>query len=124
MWPPNLSPMATTETVFIVESDHSVRVGLTRLLGAAGYSIRGYATAEEFVAALGPDTSGCLVLDTSVENLSTEIGTLENRLAIIVITAQDDEESRRTAKQLNAAAYFRKPVDGTALLDAIRFAQQ
>ncbi len=68
--------------------------------------------------------SGCLVLDTSVENLSTEIGTLENRLAIIVITAQDDEESRRTAKQLNAAAYFRKPVDGTALLDAIRFAQQ
>jgi DNA-binding NarL/FixJ family response regulator len=41
--------------------------------------------------------------------------------ALIVIAANDDPESRKQARAIKAKAFFRKPVDGTALLDAIRW---
>ncbi|MCA9417951.1 MAG: DNA-binding response regulator, partial [Candidatus Omnitrophica bacterium] len=40
----------------------------------------------------------------------------------IFITAYDTEEARCQAKRQGAVAYFRKPVDGQALLDAINWA--
>ena len=43
-------------------------------------------------------------------------------LPIIVVTADDDPETRRKARRMKAAGFFRKPVDGTALLDAIEWA--
>ena len=44
------------------------------------------------------------------------------RLPIIVVTADDDLATRHKAQQLKASAFFHKPVDGSALLDAIDWA--
>jgi FixJ family two-component response regulator len=41
------------------------------------------------------------------------------RLPVILVTAHDTEETRDIAQRAGAAAYFRKPVDDQALLDAI-----
>ena len=43
-------------------------------------------------------------------------------LPIIGITAEDDLEIRQIAKIMKAMGFFRKPVDSTALLDAIDLA--
>jgi len=43
-------------------------------------------------------------------------------LPIIVITADDDPTSREKAQKIKAVGFFRKPVDGTALLDAVGWA--
>jgi len=40
-------------------------------------------------------------------------------LPVIVITGHDGPESRTRASVMAREAYFRKPVDGQALLDAI-----
>ena len=42
-------------------------------------------------------------------------------LPFILLTAHDTEETRHAARSAGAAAYFRKPVDIEALLDAIQW---
>ncbi len=95
---------------------------------AAGYRVREFASANEFLDALENDVSGCLlVLDARMPGLSGEElqAELEARgvdLPTLVVTADDDPETRRKAQKMKAAGFFRKPVDGTALLDAIDWA--
>jgi hypothetical protein len=40
------------------------------------------------------------------------------------VTADDGLGSRQIAEELNAVAFFRKPIDGMALLDAIAWAMR
>ena len=46
----------------------------------------------------------------------------KTEIPLIVITGSDDADTRKLARQAGATAYFRKPVDADALLDAIRWA--
>ncbi|HME44651.1 MAG TPA: hypothetical protein VKF36_16295 [Syntrophorhabdales bacterium] len=55
--------------------------------------------------------------DESVRRAARKIG-----IPVIVVSAYDDEPTRQLARELGAVAFFRKPVDGQALLDAIWFA--
>jgi len=113
--------------VFIVDNDPSARNGLTRLLRTAGHDGRGFASLSEFLDALGQKTSGCVVLDAAMlglsgEKLRAEIKAHGVHLPIIVVTAKDDPETRQKARKMRAVGFFSKPVDGTALLDAIDWA--
>ena len=116
-------------SVFVVDEDLSARRGIARLLYTAGFDVRDLSSANELREALGHETPGCAVLDTGlleevVDELQTKIGTGGCDLPIIVMTAHDDPQSRRQALLLNAIGYFRKPIDGPALLDAIDWAMQ
>jgi FixJ family two-component response regulator len=118
--------MTRTNYVFIVDDDPSARSGLTRLLRTAGHDVRNFATANEFLDSLDPEMTGCLVLDIrmpglSVEELQAKLEARGTHLPIIVITGDDDPEARRKAQNIKAVGFFRKPVDGTALLDAIKW---
>jgi FixJ family two-component response regulator len=118
--------MTRTNYVFIVDDDPSARSGLTRLLRTAGHDVRIFATANEFLDSLDPEMTGCLVLDIrmpglSVEELQAKLEARGTHLPIIVITGDDDPEARRKAQNIKAVGFFRKPVDGTALLDAIKW---
>lgn len=119
--------MPSENCVFVVDDDSSARKGLARLLRTAGHDVRDFASANEFLDALHPETCGCLVLDARMPELSSKElhEALEARgicLSIIVVTADDNEETRQNAKEMKADGFFRKPVDGTALLDAIDWA--
>jgi FixJ family two-component response regulator len=121
--------MAIARRVFVVDDDLSSRRGLARLLRAAGHDTLDFASADEFLNAFDPETSGCLVLDArmpgmSGEELQAELVDRGADLAIIMITGDDDPETRRRALTMRAAGFFRKPVDGTALLDAIAWAMR
>jgi FixJ family two-component response regulator len=121
--------MSETRRVFVVDDDECARRGLARLLRAAGHDVREFAPADEFLDAQQPESSGCVLLDLRMPGLSGEElrAELDSRCAdlpIIVVTADDDPETRRQARVMNAVAFFRKPVDGTALLDAIAWAMR
>jgi two-component system response regulator TtrR len=121
--------MAIAQRVFVVDDDLSARRGLARLLRAAGHDTLDFASADEFLDAFDPETSGCLVLDArmpgmSGEELQAELVARDAHLSIIMITGDDDPETRRKALAMRAAGFFRKPVDGTALLDAIAWAMR
>ena len=119
--------MRLTRRVFVVDEDQSARNGFARLLRTAGYDVREFRTAREFVDALEPDATGCVLLDSSTpgmssEDLQREFQARNADLTIICVTADGGLGSRQIAEELNAVAFFRKPVDGTALLDAIAWA--
>ncbi len=121
--------MANADRIFVVDDDKSASRGMTRLLRTADYSVRSFASTEEFLAALESEMPDCVVMDVGAPGLSFEKlqAGLEARgvnLPIIVVTAHDDPETRRRAKQLNALGFYRKPVDGTCLLDTIEWTMQ
>jgi len=119
--------MMVTDRVFVVDDDLSARKGLTRLLRTAGHHVQAFGSAEVFLDALVAEQTGCLVLDAGAEGLSAKElrAALESKHAdvtIIVVSADDQRDLRRMASAMKAVAFFRKPVDGTALLDAIEWA--
>ncbi len=58
---------------------------------------------------------------SSVEELVKELKCCQSKINIIVISVDDDLESKKIAKEIGAVGFFRKPVDGTALIDAIHW---
>ena len=121
--------MANANSVFIVDDDDSARRGIARLILTANYSVRDFASSNEFLEALESEVPGCVVMDAgspgiSSEKLQAELKARDVLVPIIIVTTHDDSETRRRAQKLNAFGFFRKPVDGTALLDAIDWAMR
>jgi len=120
----NFTNMNDKQKVFVVDDDASARKGIARLVRAAGYDVCAYASANEFLTTLNPTISGCVVLDVrmpgiSGEDLAAKLMDYRDKLSIIFITADDNPTIKQKAKKMGAAGFFRKPVDGTALIDAI-----
>ena len=112
--------------VCIVEDDDAVRNALSRLMRASGFEVKAYATQENFLKAACPQQRACVLMDITTPHMSGL--QLQRRLKesgidvpVIAVSATDDEEARWTARMLGARFFLRKPVDGQALLDAIRW---
>ena len=119
--------MSNINCVFVVEEDPGARSGLSRLLRIAGHDVHTFARASELFDAIGTEECGCLVLDLGMPGLSgkelkEELAARGVNQSIIVVTANDNDKTRHEAVKLGAVGFFRKPVDGTALLDAIDWA--
>ena len=113
--------------IYLIDDDASALKGLTRLLLAAGYEVNAYASSDGLLKGLVTDKNACLILDARMPGLSggdlqAELVKKGVHLPVIFVTADDDEETRKKARELKAAGFFRKPVDGPALLDAIAWA--
>jgi len=113
--------------VYLIEDDESVRKALQRLLRSAGLDVRAFAGAEEFMQSGDLSEGVCIVVDIQMPGLTgfdLQEGLLSKNIRVptIVISAMDDAETRERARKLGATAFFRKPVDGQALIDSIQWA--
>jgi len=114
-------------SIVVVEDDAGMKKAIERLLRAAGFQSVSFASAEELLQTEAVDSAACLVLDIHLPGLSgLELGRvlIESGRAkpIIFITGQDEAPLRDEALRLGCIDYFRKPFDGSALLEAIRAA--
>ncbi len=114
-------------TIYIIDDDASVRRALTRVMTQAGLPSESFESAEAFLAAVHHGDTGCVVADMTMPGLSgidlqTLLDSAGVKLPLILLTAHDTDETRAAARGAGAAAYFRKPVDIQALLDAVRWA--
>jgi FixJ family two-component response regulator len=113
--------------VYIVDDEPAIRTALARLMRSAAMEPFEFASVEDFIQAGPEPENSCALVDIRMPGTSG-LGLprlLEERglhIPIIFITAHDTKETRALAKQAGAAAYFRKPVDDQALLDAIEWA--
>jgi FixJ family two-component response regulator len=110
-------------TVHLVEDDESSRLASSRLLRSAGYDVRSYATADEFLAQ-PPSAAGCLVLDLELPDASgldvqERLSTTDNPLPIVFLTGYGDVPKSVRAMKAGAVDFLTKPVDASVLLDAV-----
>jgi FixJ family two-component response regulator len=113
--------------VYVIDDDESIRRALQRLLRSADFEVRVFASAEEFLQSGNLDERACVVLDIRMPGLTgfdlqEKLASMGIRMPVIIVSAFDDADSRERARKLGAVAFFRKPVDGQALIDAIHWA--
>ncbi len=121
--------MAKTQgTVYLIDDDDSVRRALQRLLRSAGLDVKSFSSTEEFLQSGNLVENGaCIILDIRMPgmtgfDLQEKPASKGIRIPVITISAFDDAETRERARKLGATAFFRKPVDGQALIDATHWA--
>lgn len=117
---------ADNSIVYIVDDEESVRKGFALLLRSAGMRYKAFSSAQQFLAEVDPDQTGCVVLDITMPRmtgleLQRELTKRNVKLPVIAISAQDDAETSQQARRLGAQFFFRKPVDDQALIDAIHW---
>jgi FixJ family two-component response regulator len=109
--------------VHVIEDDESSRVASSRLLRAAGYDVRLYATGDAFLAET-PTEAGCIVLDLRLPgpsglDLQEQLMKATNSLPIVFLTGHGDVPQSVRAMKAGAVDFLTKPVDGPVLLDAV-----
>ena len=110
----------------IVDDDPFVRRGFTMLFKSAGFPSLAFGSAEEFLADFKTGDSDVLILDMHMPGMNgcDLLEYLANReifIPVIIVTAYDEPTSRECARKYGAVAYLRKPVDGEALIDLVRY---
>jgi FixJ family two-component response regulator len=115
------------DVIYVIDDDASVRVALERLLISAGFRARTYASAADFLAAGLPSEGSCIITDVKMPGMSglelhRKLCEAGSHVPVIFVTAYDTEDARAQARRGGAVAYFRKPVDDQALIDAIGWA--
>ena len=116
-----------TSSIAFIHKDSSAGRSLVQLAESAGLHANLYVSIDEFFAKAELNEIGCVVLDDSLSaNVGDRLLAVRDRrkpqpFPIIQLSAADEERTRQRARDMGAAAFFREPVDGEALLDAIRW---
>lgn len=110
--------------VHVVDDDPSFRKAAMRLLRAANYEVRGYASAAELLDSDSNTEPGCILLDvrmpkTSGLDLQQSLARLEERLPIIFLTGYGDILATVRAMKAGAVDFLTKPVRRETLLAAV-----
>jgi len=110
--------------IVVVEDDPGMREALEKVLGAAGFEVASFTSAEALLAAGVPALAGCWVFDVRLPGISgLELyRTLVARgimAPVVFITAFDDPAVREEAQRLGAAGFLVKPFGGRQLAEAV-----
>jgi FixJ family two-component response regulator len=115
--------------VCIVDSDASVRDGLSRVVESAGYEVRRFTSVEAFVGGTQALGAACAVVDladaaSGTPAIRARLTLVATLVPMIVLSTRDGAHALLAARELGSRAFFRKPVDGAALLDSIGWIQR
>ena len=128
-----MNEKASKAHIAIVDDDALVRESLGDCLESAGYSVDGFASAEEFLASNSGQNAACLVLDIACLILDIQLPgasglELQRRLGnaagppVVFVTANATDANREIALKLGAKGFLAKPVRCQELQKAIRAA--
>jgi len=112
--------------LYLIDDDKSVLRSFALLLRSAGIDHRSFESADEFLSVSKPCVKDLLILDLNLPGMSgcdliKKFYQEGIQIAIIIVTAYEDSKTRELCKQFGVLAYLRKPVDGEALLDLIKY---
>ena len=116
--------MSAGPLIHVVDDDEALRTALLRLLDAAGFEARGYASSGDFLLEPPPDRPGCLLLDVRLPGPSgLELQAALQRqgvgLPVVFLTGHADVASSVRAMKAGAVDFLTKPVAGKTLLEAL-----
>jgi FixJ family two-component response regulator len=110
--------------VAAVDDDFRVRESIASLVESAGHTPLVYSSAEEFLQSGTLASTDCMITDVrmpGIDGLELQRRVMRERpeLAVILISAHFDEETRRRALDQGAAGFLYKPFDAAELLGKI-----
>jgi two-component system response regulator FixJ len=112
-------------TVFIVDDDDAVRDSLGALVESAGLTAEPFASGIQFLDALGPERTGCVLLDVQMPDLGgleiqERLAASQPALHVIIITGHGDVPLAVKAMKAGAVDFIEKPFDDGVLLDCVQ----
>jgi FixJ family two-component response regulator len=116
--------MTSTEIVFVIDDDASMRKSLKRLLDAACYKVELFTSASEFLARSAHDGPSCVVVDVRMPELNgidfqkaLIEGSREEQL--VFITGYGDIPMCAQAMKAGAVDFLPKPFKPNQLLESV-----
>jgi FixJ family two-component response regulator len=111
-------------TVFIVDDDPDVCRAVGRLVRGAGYEVREYNSARDFLVAHESEPPGCLLLDLSMPEvdglqLQQSLAAAGCHRPIVFLSANGDVHNTVRAMKAGAVNFLTKPVDRDELIGAL-----
>jgi len=111
-------------TIAVIDDDLRVLESLVNLLASCGYKAEGYCSAEEFLKSGGLEKNSCVITDVEMRQMSGlgllhHINGTASSLPVVIITGKPSEKSAFYLEK-GAVGFFRKPVDGDALVDLLK----
>jgi len=113
--------------IAVLDDEPQMGKALGRLLSSHGLEATTFTLGGELLAACALKQPDCLLLDLNMPVMDG-FEVLERlkqaglRFPVIIITSVDSPEARERAMSVHPAAFFRKPLDGQTLLDAVDLA--
>jgi two-component system response regulator FixJ len=122
----SVKPMSSAPpTVFIVDDDPGVCKLWRLLIESAGFAVKTYTTATDFLADYDPHQPGCLVLDVQLPDVSglevqRKLSTELAGLPIIFVSGYGNVPLAVSAMREGAVDFLEKPISARLLLDRVR----
>ena len=110
--------------IAVIDDDLRVLESLVNLLASFGYSAESYKSAEQFLESGALSWTSCIITDVEMRQMSG-LGLLQHLknsnciVPVIIITGKPSARSEAFYLERGAAGFFRKPVDGDALVELI-----
>ena len=112
------------KTIFLVDDDAAVHCAFASVLGASGYSVKSFPSAESFLEEADGALEGVILLDQCMSGMSgielhSELTKRDIDLPTIFITGYGDVQTSVKAIKNGAMDFLEKPVSNEALLASI-----
>ena len=110
--------------IAVIDDDLRVLESLVNLLASFGYDAESFNSAEQFLESGTLSRTSCIVTDVEMRQMSG-LGLLQFlkssncTVPVIIITGKPSERSEAFYLKRGAVGFFRKPVDGDALIELI-----
>ncbi len=111
-------------TVFVVDDDESFLAAVSRLLRTLRFRVKTFTSAEDFLAQLPPNASGCVLMDLEMPDmggleLQVVLARTGNPLPVIFLTGHGDIRSSVWAMRQGAEDFLTKLAPKEELLAAV-----
>jgi FixJ family two-component response regulator len=113
-----------TCTIAVIDDDLRVRESLANLLASCGYEVGSYESSRQFLELDRLFRVSCTITDVQMRQMSG-FGLLQHlkwsncAVPVIIITGEQSEGSTAFYLENGAAGFFKKPVDGNALVELL-----
>jgi FixJ family two-component response regulator len=110
--------------IAVIDDDLRVLESLVNLLASFGYKAESYNSAEQYLASGSLSQTSCIITDVEMRQMSG-LGLLQylknnnSTVPVIIITGKPSARSEAFYLESGAVGFFRKPVDGDALVELI-----
>ena len=116
--------MSRELSVAVIDDDEPFRLALVESLESLGYSARGFASAEIFLADAGNNLFACVITDIHMPGLSgfdlkRLLAGRNSKIPVIMVTARGDPGLEAKAASVGAVCLLKKPFKSSALIDCL-----